>query len=165
MTPDAQSSPGSRSDRPEDEAPPAEAAWGAGAPADDEPELDGGDEDVTDLAGLEPTDEEIAAWAARERERRRAWLEGPTDDERAAWARRERVRRLTELGPALRATDLARKGRRYGRETMLASEGAANLMVRWSRRVFAELVRAGLEWEDEISRSPRRRIRLDDEER
>ena len=164
MTPDAQSHPESGSARPGDAARPADAAQHAGAAADDEHEP-AESEAATELAGLEPTDEEVDSWAARERERRRAWLEGPTDDERAAWARRERVRRITELGPAWRATDLARKGRRYGRETMLASEGAANLMYRWSRRMFAELVRAGLEWEDEISRSPRRRIRLDDEER
>jgi hypothetical protein len=133
--------------------------------ADDDEPAAPESEAADELAGLDPTAEEVEAWAARERDRRRAWLEGPTDDERAAWARRERVRRITELGPAVRATDLARKGRRYGRETMLATEGAANLMYRWSRRLFAELVRAGLEWEDEISRSPRRRIRLDDEER
>ena len=34
---------------------------------------------------------------------------------------------------------------------MLATEGAANLMYRWSRRMFAELVRIGLEWEDGLA--------------
>jgi hypothetical protein len=165
MTPDGQTAPQSRGARPADAALPADDAERAAAAADGEPELAAEHESETELAGLDPTDEEIDAWAARERERRRAWLAGPTEDERASWVRRERVRRLTELGPGFRATDLARKGRRYGRETMLATEGAASLMVRWSRRMFAELVRAGLEFEDEISRTPRRRIRLDDEER
>jgi hypothetical protein len=164
MTLDPSSHPEPGNARPGDAAPAADAARRAGDAADDEPGP-AESETAAELGGLEPTDEEVDAWAARERERRRAWLAGPTDDERAAWARRERVRRITELGPAWRATDLARKGRRYGRESMLATEGAANLMYRWSRRMFAELVRAGLEWEDEISRSPRRRIRLDDEER
>ena len=34
---------------------------------------------VTDeAAGLEPTQAEIDAWVARERERRQAWLKGPS---------------------------------------------------------------------------------------
>jgi hypothetical protein len=112
-----------------------------------------------------PTEDEIEAWAERERARRRAWLDGPSPDERAAWARRERARRRLGLEPGARATELARRGQRYGRETMLATEGAFSLLTHRSRRLIAELVRAGLEWEDEVVRPPRRRIRLDDEER
>jgi hypothetical protein len=115
---------------------------------------------------VEPTDEEIEAWAARERERRRAWLEGPSDAERADWVRRERARRLGELSPEARAAELARLGRRYGRETQLVAEGAASLMWTWSRRAFAELARMGLEWEESAGRSPRKqRVNLDDEGR
>jgi hypothetical protein len=115
---------------------------------------------------VEPTADEIEAWAASERERRRAWLEGPTDAEKASWARRERGRRTAELGPEARAAELARLGRRYGRETQLVAEGAVSLLWLWSRRAIAELARAGREWEAEATRTPtRRRIPLDDEDR
>jgi hypothetical protein len=133
------------------------------APAVSEPASDPAD--AAEAAWLGPSDEEVEAWAERERERRRAWLEGPTAQERAAWARRERLRRMAELGPVPHAAAAARRGRRYGRETMLATEGAVSLFSRWSRRALAELVHAGLEWEDEVATKPRRRIRLDDEER
>jgi len=121
--------------------------------------------DAAEAAWLGPSDEEIDAWAERERERREAWLNGPSPQERAAWARRERLRRMAELGPGPHAAAAARRGRRYGRETMLATEGAVSLLSRWSRRALAELVHAGLEWEEEAATKPRRRIRLDDEER
>ena len=53
---------------------------------------------------------------------------------------------------------------RYGRETQLAAEGAVALLYRYSRRTFAELVRAGREWEEETSLpTRRRRISMDDE--
>jgi hypothetical protein len=130
--------------------PPLDAA----TPAADEPAL------------VEPTDDEVAAWAAQEAERRRAWLQGPTESEKAAWARRERGRRLAELGPEARAVELARLGQRYGRETQLVAEGAVSLFLTWSRRAIAELARAGREWEEEATRPPaRRRIPLDDEDR
>jgi hypothetical protein len=125
------------------------------------------EEPLTEAPALvEPPPEEIEAWAASEAQRRRSWLEGPTDSEKAAWARRERGRRLAELGPDARAAELARLGRRYGRETQLAAEGAMSLFMTWSRRALAELVRAGREWEAEASRPPaRRRIPVDDEDR
>ncbi len=115
---------------------------------------------------VEPTESEIEAWAEHEHERRRAWLEGPTAMERADWARRERDRRLADLEPEARMREMARLGKRYGRETQLAAEGAMSLLWTWSRRTFAEFARAGLEWEEEAARSPRRRrIRLDEEDR
>ena len=115
---------------------------------------------------VEPTDEEIEAWAAAERERRRAWLEGPSATEKSDWVRRERARRLGELSPEARAAELARIGRRYGRETQLVAEGAASLFVSWSRRAFSELARMGLEWEEAAGRAPRKqRVSLDDEGR
>jgi hypothetical protein len=124
------------------------------------------DEAGRDPVVVEPTDEEIEAWAASERERRRAWLDGPSAAERADWVRRERARRLGELSPEARAAELARLGRRYGRETQLVAEGAASLLWTWSRRAFAELARMGLEWEESAGRSPRRqRVNLDDEGR
>jgi len=41
---------------------------------------------------LEPTPEEIDAWADREHKRRQAWLAGPAEGERQDWARRYRRR-------------------------------------------------------------------------
>jgi hypothetical protein len=124
------------------------------------------DADDTEPSLVEPTESEIAAWAEHEHERRQAWLEGPTALERADWARRERDRRLADLEPEARMREMARLGKRYGRETQLAAEGAMSLLWTWSRRTFAEFARAGLEWEEEAARSPRRRrIRLDEEDR
>ena len=124
-------------------------------------------EPLTDEPALvEPTTDEIEAWATQEKDRRRAWAEGPTESEKAAWARRERDRRLADLGPEARAMELARLGRRYGRETQLVAEGAVSLFLTWSRRAITELARAGREWEEEATRPPaRRRIPLDDEDR
>jgi hypothetical protein len=124
------------------------------------------EEEPTAPSLVEPTEAEIEAWAEQEHERRQAWLDGPTAMERADWARRERDRRLAELEPEARMREMARLGKRYGRETQLAAEGAMSLMWKWSRRTFAEFARAGLEWEEEAARSPRRRrIRLDEEDR
>lgn len=122
--------------------------------------------DTGEPSTVEPTEAEIETWAEQEHERRRAWLDGPSAAERADWARRERDRRLDALGPDARMREIARLGKRYGRETQLAAEGAASLLWTWSRKTFAEFARAGLEWEEEAARSPRRRrIRLDEEER
>ena len=54
---------------------------------------------------LQPTAEEIDAWASRERKRRQAWLAGPTQDEQDDWARRYRRRAAlgfadSRLGPS-----------------------------------------------------------------
>ncbi len=119
-----------------------------------------------EAAGLEPTQAEIDAWVARERERRQAWLNGPSPEERDAYARRLRQRRLAEAfdeGEA-RIADGVRMGVRYGRETQLAAEGAMTVLLRWSRRTFADMVRTGREWEEETSLpNRRRRVPLDDE--
>lgn len=114
----------------------------------------------------EPTQAEIDEWAAREKQRREAWLKGPSADERAAYTQRLRQRRLAEAfdeGEA-RIADTVRLGMHYGRETQLAAEGAMSLFYRFSRRTLAELVRAGREWEEETSLpTRRRRVSLDDE--
>ena len=55
--------------------------------------------------------------------------------------------------------------KRYPREAQLAAEGAMSLLVRWSRQGFAELVRAGREWEEEVSTpNRRRRVPIDDDD-
>ena len=117
-------------------------------------------------AGLEPTQAEIDAWVAKERERRQAWLNGPTPEERDAYALRLRQRRLADTfdeGEAM-LTDSVRRGMRLGREGQLAAEGAVALLYRYSRRTLAELVRAGREWEEETSLPiRRRRVSMDDE--
>jgi hypothetical protein len=114
----------------------------------------------------EPTQAEIDEWAARERQRREAWLKGPTAEEREEYAQRLRQRRLADTfdeGEAMLAESV-RRGMRLGREGQLAAEGAVALMYRFSRRTFAELVRAGREWEEETSLpTRRRRVSMDDE--
>ncbi len=115
---------------------------------------------------LEPTQAEIDDWAARERERRQAWLNGPSEDERRAYARRVRQRRLAEAFDEgeQRLEESVRLGLQYGRKSQLAAEGAMALFYRWSRRTMAEFVEAGREWEEETSLPVRRRrVPLDDE--
>jgi hypothetical protein len=125
-----------------------------------------GDAMRDEAAGLEPTQAEIDAWVAKERERRQAWLNGPSAEEREAYASRLRQRRLADTfdeGEAM-LTDSVRRGMRLGREGQLAAEGAVALLYRYSRRTFAELVRAGREWEEETSLPiRRRRVSMDDE--
>ena len=120
-----------------------------------------------DDPAFEPTQAEIDDWVARERKRRAEWLNGPTDEERAAYARRVRTRRIAaafDEGEE-RIADTMRMGLRYGREGQLAAEGAAAVLYRWSRRAFADLVRAGREWEEETTLpSVRRRVSMDDED-
>jgi hypothetical protein len=121
-----------------------------------------------DPLALEPTEAELEQWAENERQRREDWLRGPTAEERAEFATLERERRLAELegrsGSSPGATERARLMRLYPREAQLAAEGAMTLLVRWSRHGFAELVRAGREWEEEFeSTRPRRRVPLDED--
>ncbi len=114
----------------------------------------------------EPTQAEIDAWVAEERARRAAWLNGPSDEERAAYAKGLRQRRLAETFDEgeHRIDEGIRRGLRYGRETQLAVEGAVSLLYRFSRRTYAELIKAGREWEEETSLpTRRRRVPLDDE--
>jgi hypothetical protein len=114
----------------------------------------------------EPTQAEIDEWAAHEKQRREAWLNGPSAEERAAYARRLRQRRLAEAFDEgeQRIEEGVRLGLHYGRDAQLAAEGAMTLFYRWSRRTLAELVKAGREWEEETALpNRRRRVPLDDE--
>ena len=117
---------------------------------------------------LGPSEAEIDAWADRERARRQAWLDGPSATERAEYAQHVRQRRVAEAFDEgeLRLEEGVRTGLRYGRETQLAMEGAMTLFYRWSRRTFADLVRAGREWEEDTALPrARRRVPMDDEGR
>ena len=126
--------------------------------------LDGDAMPISHDPPLEPTDAEIDAWAEEERRRRAAWLAGPTPEERAAFARREsRLRQAERQGLDRRTADLARLGLRYTRESQLATEGAISILVRWARQARAELIKAGLEWEDEMGRSRPRRVPPDED--
>ena len=114
----------------------------------------------------EPTQAEIDAWVAEETARRQAWLNGPTAEERAAYAKRLRHRKLADTfdeGEHL-LDEGVRRGLRAGREGQLAIEGAMSLFYKFSRRTYAELIRAGREWEEETALpTRRRRVPLDDE--
>jgi hypothetical protein len=106
---------------------------------------------------FEPSGAEVEEWAARERERRQAWLRGPSDAQKAAWAERERERRRVEVGgggPGPGA-DPARTAQHYLREAQLAAEGAMSLLFNLSiRNMFDQLVRAGRDWEDRYADRP-----------
>jgi len=120
-----------------------------------------------DEQAFEVSEAEIDAWAERERQRRSEWLSGPTPEEREAYARRVRTRRIAaafDEGEE-RIAETMRMGVRVGREGQLAAEGAAALLYRWSRRTFADLVRAGREWEEETTLpNVRRRVSINDED-
>lgn len=125
-----------------------------------------GDGTPEEPAGLDPTQAEIDQWVAREKRRRQQWLEGPGPEERDAYARQLRQRRVADAFDEgeTRISDGVRMGVRYGRETQLAAEGAMTVLYRWGRQTFADLVRAGREWEEETSLpNRRRRVPLDDE--
>ena len=115
---------------------------------------------------LEPTQAEIDAWAAAERKRREAWLNGPSAEERADYARRVSRRRVADAFDEgeNRIEEGVRQGVHYGREAQLAAEGAMAVTYRWARRTLTDLVRAGREWEEETALpNRRRRVPLDDE--
>jgi hypothetical protein len=126
-----------------------------------------GDAAAEEPSVLEPTQAEIDAWAARERQRREAWLSGPSPEERDEYARRIRQRRVADAfdDGESRVSEGVQLGVRYGREAQLAAEGLLSIVYRWSRERMAEFVRAGREWEEETTLpTRRRRVPLDDEE-
>ena len=131
-----------------------------------DPKTNPADELVADSPSLEPSQAEIDAWVERERARRKAWLEGPSEEERADYASHLRRRRLAETFDEgeLLIQERMRQGLRYSREAQLAAEGAMTLLYRWSRQTFAELIKAGREWEEETALpQARRRVSMDDE--
>jgi hypothetical protein len=109
-----------------------------------------------------PTDEEIELWVERERERRRAWLEGPTEEERRAWARRSSYRRTPG---ALPRDDYAKRAaRRARRDSRLAAQGLGTVIMDWPFWAWSRLISLGREWEEEEElrlSAPNRRIPMD----
>jgi hypothetical protein len=119
---------------------------------------------------VEPTQQEVEAWAERVRMRRQAWVDGPTEEEKHEWLRRERMRRLArfgfeaEAGPSNGAhngydpyAERRRLQRRYVREVRLATEGLGVWMATLPFKALAELVASGREWEEESLQPMRRR--------
>jgi hypothetical protein len=125
------------------------------------------DKTATDgTSSLEPSPAEIDAWAERERARRQEWLKGPSEEERADYATYLRRRRLADAFDEgeEQLHERMRQGIHYTREAQLAAEGAMTLLLRWSRRTYGDLVKAGREWEEEtVLPRTRRRVPMDDE--
>ena len=132
-----------------------------------DPKTNAADKLVADAdPSLEPSQAEIDAWVEREKARRKAWLAGPSEEERADYASHLRRRRLAEAfdDGELMIQERMRQGIRYSREAQLAAEGAMSVLYRWSRQTFAELVKAGREWEEDTALpQARRRVQMDDE--
>jgi hypothetical protein len=120
-----------------------------------------GGDNGADAQAAEPTQAEIDEWAAREKARRQAWLAGPTDEERREYASRIKHRRLSETFDegTNKLDESVRRGIHYGREGQLAAEGAVSLLYTWSRKKFADLVKAGRDWEEDTA-LPSRRVRV-----
>lgn len=115
---------------------------------------------------------EIEAWAKREHERRRLWLEGPSEDEKQEWAQLQRRRRRREASETEGGHDEdgIEEGRRladrWERDVALALAGVASRLVDSPYRLLGNLVREGRDWEDKHRESRRRRPRvwMEDEE-
>jgi hypothetical protein len=105
-------------------------------------------------SSIGPTDEEVEAWAARERERRAQWSKGPTPEQAALWASRERDRRVAEPGEVSDARSPAAAPepsmREAARNVQLAAEGAWSLLFKASVKTLNRLVEAGQAWEDSL---------------
>jgi len=87
---------------------------------------------------LEPTPEEIDAWAEREHKRRAAWLTGPSDEEKRDWARRYRRRAAfgleeSRLGPTQEEVDAWADREHRRREAWLAGPTESETQE-WARR-------------------------------
>ena len=98
----------------------------------------------------------------RRQKEREAWLAGPTEDEKEAWARTEQAHRTASTGTRPDSSqadyaELERLARRYSREAQLAIEGALYWALRWPFELMATLVQAGRKWEEDYSRTMRRR--------
>jgi hypothetical protein len=114
------------------------------------------------------TDADVEAWAARVRDRRKAWLDGPTAEEKREWADRERHRRARRADFEDYEDDEA-EGRRIAdrlrRDVELVLTGVAGRIVEPPYALLGGLVREGRRFEDELYnvRRRRRRVLADDD--
>jgi hypothetical protein len=106
-----------------------------------------------------PSPEDIATWAAREKQRRDQWAAGPGDEEKQEWARRQSTGFADDLMriPVMLESELPETARQYVREAQLASEGFVYAIARAPIAVWSYLVRAGRRFEEEVYDKPRRR--------
>ena len=104
---------------------------------------------------IDPTDEEVEAWATRERQRREQWSKGPTPEQAALWASRERDRRIAEDEDPPEPSN--HEAGRATRHVQLAAEGAWSLLFKASVKTLNRLVDAGQAWEDDLMEPGRRR--------
>jgi len=117
------------------------------------------------IVAAEPTEqEEVDAWAEREKKRRAAWLAGPSEAEKREWSRRQQhLRELKEVYGASDepASELERQlERRLRRDAYLARAGIVDLLVNWPHRLGAKLIRNGLDAQYDYYTEPafRRRV-------
>jgi hypothetical protein len=112
----------------------------------------------------QPTDQEVEAWAEREKKRREAWLAGPSDAEKREWRTRQRdVRELREMYGASDEPEwvLERQlERRLRRDVYLAGAGIVDFLLHSPTRLGAKLIRGGLDAQYDYYTDPafRRRV-------
>lgn len=112
----------------------------------------------------EPTHQEVEEWAAREKQRREAWVAGPTEAEKREWSRRQQhLQELRELYGARDESDyeLERQlERRLRRDLSLAGVGMFDLILHAPFRLGAKLIRSGIDAQQDYYSAPafRRRV-------
>ena len=109
------------------------------------------------------SDTDVESWAARERAKRRAWLEGPTDEEKNAWAERERRRRAQRMDRGDHEEDEfegRRIAERWRREAELVLTGLAGRILEPPYALLGNMAREGRRYEDEFYNVRRRRRRV-----
>ena len=118
-------------------------------------------EAADDAARVSEAEQE--AWAARVRERRKAWLEGPTEDEKKAWADQERRRRARHAERHDYDDDESegrRIAERWRHDVELVLAGLVNRIAEPPHALLGNLVREGRRHEDEFLYARRRRKRV-----
>ena len=106
---------------------------------------------------------DVSSWAARERERRRAWLEGPSEEEKTAWAKREHHRRARQIEHGDHEDDEVegrRMTERWRREAELVLTGLASRLFETPYALLGTVAREGRRHEDEFGNVRRRRKRV-----
>jgi hypothetical protein len=114
------------------------------------------------VVAIDPTEQEVEAWAEREKKRREAWLAGPSEDEKREWIQRQR--HLRELRESYGASDdpaLERQlERRLRRDAYLVRAGILDMLVHSPSRLGAKLIRSGLEAQYDYYTEPAYRRRV-----